>query len=40
VHSRVPSPYRGNAIVARPRESLMMAAARNFPVNEAVRKAR
>lgn len=35
VHFRVPSPYRGNAIVARPRQSLMMAGTRNFPVNGA-----
>jgi hypothetical protein len=40
VHSRVPSPYRGGAIVARPRQSLIRAAVLNFPVNEAVRKAR
>jgi hypothetical protein len=35
VHSRARSPYRGNEIVARPRQSLMMPAARNFPVNGA-----
>jgi hypothetical protein len=35
VHSRVPSPYRGNAIVARPRQSLMVLATRNFQVNVA-----
>jgi hypothetical protein len=35
VHSRVPSPYRGNAIVARPRQSLMVLATRNFQVNGA-----
>jgi hypothetical protein len=37
VHSRVPFPCRGNAIVARPRQSLMMPAACNFPVNGAER---
>jgi hypothetical protein len=35
VHSRARSPYRGNEIVARSRQSLMMPAARNFPVNGA-----